>query len=139
MLAAFNVTAMSAFGYDFGATQQFANPYDPRFSAQIYNASAFTPEAVKKAVLALAALEAYSPAMALMSAEAAYYSTAGYNGDAYTVAQSTTVSPVSSGYGFASTTATSGLSVTPSVSATHKHGPRDSEAVPTAHPVAFQA
>nr|POE86934.1 bilirubin oxidase [Quercus suber] len=124
MLAAFNVTALNNLGYDFSSTQQFADPLDPRFSAQVYDASKFTPDAIKKAVDSLAALNAYQPAVALMSAEADYYATAGYHGDAYTVAQTTTVPASSSGFGFATSTATASLSITPAFNAPAK---------PTAH------
>nr|POE77559.1 bilirubin oxidase [Quercus suber] len=113
MLAAFNVTALNNLGYDFSSTQQFADPLDSRFSAQVYDASKFTPDAIKKAVDDLAALNAYQPAAALLSAESNYYATAGYHGDAYTVAQTTTVPASSSGFGFATTTATASLSLIP--------------------------
>ncbi|WPG97477.1 Hypothetical protein R9X50_00025300 [Acrodontium crateriforme] len=82
MMVAFNVTALSALGYDFNTTQRFADPQDSAFAAQIYNADAFKPAAVSSAVVSLASLNAYAPASALVSAEAKYYATAGYHGDA---------------------------------------------------------
>ena len=84
---------------------------DAKFAAQDYNDAAFEPAALTSAVLSLANLGAYAPATSLMSAEASYYATAGYNGDASTAAATTTVAASSSGYGFASTTATASTKV----------------------------
>ncbi|KAK5132087.1 hypothetical protein LTR08_000337 [Meristemomyces frigidus] len=106
MMAAFNTTLLSEMGYDFGATQQFSDPEDPKFAAQDYSDEAFALPALTSAALSLANLNPYAPATSLMSAEASYYATAGYNGDSSIATTTTTVAASSSGYGFASTTAT---------------------------------
>jgi len=100
MMAAFNVTTLAALGYDFSSTQQYADPQDSRFSAQQYSDAAYAPDAVHSAVSSLAALSAYNQATSLSLAEASYYSTAGYHGDAYTPSFTTTARATHSGFGF---------------------------------------
>lgn len=110
MMDAFNVTYLAEMGYEFNSTQGFSDPTDTRFAAQDYSDAAFSFDAKQSAALSLASMGAYAPATALMSAEAGYYATAGYNGDASTASTTTTAVPSSSGYGFASTTATASTS-----------------------------
>ena len=78
MLDAFNVTALDALGYKFGDTQLFADPLDPRFAPRPSKASDYEESAIRATVSALGKLGAYKYGPAVASAEAAYYSTAGY-------------------------------------------------------------
>ncbi|KAH9825623.1 Multicopper oxidase [Teratosphaeria destructans] len=106
MLDAFNVTILNALGYDFNSSLVYSDPMDTRFHPQEYSESLYEPAAISSAIASLGSMNPYGAATALSSAENAYYTTAGYHGDASSVAPATTVVPSSSGYGFASTTAT---------------------------------
>ncbi|KAK5110926.1 hypothetical protein LTR62_005464 [Meristemomyces frigidus] len=106
MMDAFNVTYLSELGYSPTSAINYADPMNTAFAAQDYSDEAFLPAAKSSAVSSLANLGAYSSFAALQTAEANFYATAGYHGDASTVAASTTVVPSSSGYGFATSTVT---------------------------------
>ena len=105
MMAAMNVTMLEEMGYDFNETRGYGDPNDSRFQAQDYNDAAFEPAGISSAVAALASLNPYAAAFSVMEAHSKYYATAGYNGDSVAAA-TTTAAPVSSGYGFATTTLT---------------------------------
>ncbi|KAK5126555.1 hypothetical protein LTR85_009489 [Meristemomyces frigidus] len=106
MMDAFNTTKLASMGYEFGSTQQYSDPMDTRFAPQDYSDEAFSPDALSSAVASLASLNPYAPASALMAAEASYYATVGYHGDLSSASTTMTIAASSSGYGFASTTAT---------------------------------
>lgn len=134
MLDVFNVTKLSELGYEFGDVMKYGDPEDARFSAQDYSDEAFTPDAQHSAALSLASLRAYGPVSEIISAERAHYATAGYHGDSSFAPTTKTIEPSSSGYGFASSTATASTFVTqvegarpwtlalPTAKATHHRG-----------------
>ncbi|KAK5708626.1 hypothetical protein LTR17_020516 [Elasticomyces elasticus] len=104
MMDAFNVTYLQELGYS--SAIDFSDPMNPYFAAQDYSDEAYAPAALSSAASSLANMGAYSSFSAIAAAEASYYATAGYHGDATTASTTTTVTPSSSGYGFASTTVT---------------------------------
>jgi bilirubin oxidase len=104
MLDAFNVTYLKELGYE--SAVDFADPMNPAFGPREYSEAAYEPAALSSAVASLASLAPYASYSSLAAAEASYYATAGYHGDATSVAQTTTVAASSSGYGFASSTVT---------------------------------
>lgn len=111
MIDVFNVTALAALGY--ASTEQFSDPMDTRFQPQASNSAAFEPAALTSAVQSLASMNPYGAASSLSAAEVAFYSTAGYHGDASSATTTTTVAASSSGYGFPTTTATTALTSRP--------------------------
>ena len=118
MMAAFNVTMLEALGYEFNSTISFSDPTDPRFAPQAYDAAAFAPDAISSRVASLASLNPYGPASSLVAAEAAYYATAGYDGDGS--AATATAAAASAGrigdyvwHGMGGTTSTEAPSTTP--------------------------
>ncbi|KAK0842126.1 hypothetical protein LTS02_016602 [Friedmanniomyces endolithicus] len=133
MMDAFNVTYLQELGYD--SSIDFSDPMNPQFAPQAYNDAAYAPAALTSAVSSLANMGAYSAFDSMASAEAAYYATAGYNGDASTAPTTTTVAPSSSGYGFASSTAT-GASTAASAVATQGKGKPFSAPTTTSHSAA---
>lgn len=112
-MAAFNATVLSDLGYEFNSTQGFGDPSDSRFAAKEYDAAAFDDAARHEAVSSLATFDAYAPASSLLSAEAAYWATAGSNAvvtaNAFVAtaafAPTSTAAPESSGLGFVAQTA----------------------------------
>lgn len=105
MMDAFNVTYLEALGYN--SSIDFADPTNSQFSAQDYSDAAYAPAAMSSAVSSLANLGAYASFSSLSAAESAYYATAGQSsGDPTTAPTTTTVAAVSSGFGFATSTAT---------------------------------
>ena len=115
MLDAFNVTYLKELGYESAA--DFADPTNPAFGPQEYSDAAYEPAALSSAVASLASLAPYASYSALAAAEASYYATAGYHGDATSVALTATVAPSSSGYGFASSTVTGASTAATAVAA----------------------
>lgn len=88
-MAVMNITLLEALGYN-TSTTGYADPTDTRFAPQDYSDEAFTPEAESEAVLALANMNPYNDPFAVISAQEAYYATAGTPSEA-----SATVAPVS--------------------------------------------
>ncbi|KAK3112566.1 hypothetical protein LTR53_011038 [Teratosphaeriaceae sp. CCFEE 6253] len=129
MMDAFNVTYLQELGYT--TAIDYSDPMNPAFAPQAYSDAAFQPAAISSAVSSLANMGAYTAFDSLASAEAKYYATAGYHGDASKAAPSVTAVPSSSGYGFASTTVT-GKSTAASAVATQ--GKAKPFTAPTARP-----
>ena len=96
---AFNVTRLAELGYKYNSTFDLADPMDPRYAAREYSAAAYEPAAIKKVIASLGSLNAYKPAPLLASAEARYYSTAGFPTESGTVAQPTGSPQGPPGYG----------------------------------------
>ncbi|KAK5767356.1 hypothetical protein LTS12_002509 [Elasticomyces elasticus] len=134
MMDAFNVTYLQELGYS--SAIDFSDPMNPYFAAQDYSDEAYAPAALSSAASSLANMGAYSSFSAIAAAEASYYVTAGYHGDATTAPTTTTVTPSSSGYGFASTTVTgASTAATAVLSATQIKGkPFTIPSRPTARP-----
>ena len=99
MMAVMNITLLEALGYD-TSTTGFADPTDSRFAPQGYSDEAFTPDAESEAVLSLAKMNPYDDPYAVMSAQQAYWATAGSPGPV-----SATVAPASPTATFPATTA----------------------------------
>ncbi|TKA76754.1 hypothetical protein B0A55_03642 [Friedmanniomyces simplex] len=138
MMDAFNVTYLQELGY--ASAIDFSDPMNTQFAPQAYNDAAYQPAAQSSAVSSLANMGAYTAFSAMASAQAAYYQTAGYNGDASTAPSTTTVAPVSSGFGFASSTATGASTAATAVATQAKGKPFSAPAGPppgyTARPTA---
>ena len=91
MMAAYNITLIEDLGYDVDKLSEFADPMNPKFRPQDYSDKAYAPDAVSSAVAALASLNPYKPALSLISAEQAYYATAGSNDKKRNAAPTTTI------------------------------------------------
>ena len=80
MMAAMNITLLEALGYDVNTTG-YADPTDTYFSPQDYSDEAFSSDAESAAVVSLANMNPYGDVSAAISAQNAYYATAGYPGE----------------------------------------------------------